>query len=57
MKKFIVTYRGEFSAEVTAEDITEAVSKFETSKIKCTGELHPCFFEIIDKKTGTDYTI
>ena len=57
MKKFTVIYRGEFTAEVEAEDVAEAVSKFETSKIKCTGELHPCFFEIIDEKTGTDYTL
>ena len=48
MKKFTVVYRGEFQAEVKAENMEGAIKDFTSSKIKCVGELHNDFFEVFD---------
>ena len=48
--KYTVIYRREFEAEVEADDVTEAISSFETGDIKCVGELHQDFFEVLDEK-------
>jgi len=50
MKIFWVNYRDEFFAEVEADDESEAVKKFKNgeAKIKISGELHQCFFEVTE---------
>lgn len=54
MKKYYVSYRNEFATEIEAESPEQAIHKVESNSEGCdwkqTGELHRCFFEIIDEE-------
>ena len=47
MKRYLITYRGEFSTLVEAENADAAMKKAQNEECEweCIGELHPCFFE------------
>ena len=49
MKRYAVTYRDEFSANVTAINRKEAIKVFQR-KISVIGELWPEYFEVMDSK-------
>lgn len=51
MKKFTVSYRNEFEAEIEAVDINEAVQKFKNGEAKYSviDDLHNDYIEVYDK--------
>ena len=57
MKKFNVSYRNEFSAEIEAKDMNEAVRKFIIGKVNytCNGNLHDDYIEVLDENGNEIY--
>ena len=50
LKKYYLSYRGEFEAEIEAKNIGEAIEKFQKNygEIRCCGELWQEYFEIYE---------